>query len=345
MESGNFRYTLDIKFDIAGGSTSLIKMHFTHLQDAFDKLLMIRGYHFQTGFAEKTFDKMTISEVVIKDNKDGKVLISSGIVPDSFDSNMKLSPGFYLRFPQSVAAFEEISNIDFSGFKGYDRDSRVLLAAARKPPDLYKQYAPLIAYENMHDQAEEKLKKSTLYGVSYTKYFFESDGNYLGALQPYPHREDFFFDSPDKALHKLLTTDFNALDERVAWENDLSSYISKAVLYRNRNDFGLDLFNMAKLHSARKNGLNIAYTGYDVIGIYLQLERDVQDKVKYPYSALENITSDPSAIYRVGLYNESFSHAERIPNLLTPFEKSNRSLASQKRKYPAKKTNGKSSKI
>lgn len=198
MESENFRYTLDIKFDISDESISLIKMHFDHLQDAFDKLLMIQGYHFQTGFREKPFDKMTVSEVLITENKDGKMLISSIIAPESLGDNMKLSPGFYLRFPQSVAAFEQISNIDFSGFKGYDRDSRVLLAAARKPSDSYMQYAPLIAYENMHDQAEEKLKKSTLYGVSYTKYFFESDGNYLGTLQPYPHREDFFLTAPIK---------------------------------------------------------------------------------------------------------------------------------------------------
>lgn len=322
-------YTLQIKFVVDGEPTPLISLHFESLQDAFDKFVMVQEAHFRRGFKDvEPFRSMKVFEALIIDNKDGTRLISSMVAPDNFDEGEKMTNGFYFWFPQTVSDFERIAGIDLSGFKSYDRDSDILMCSGHQQ---------LIGYENLIEKAMQKMSDSTLLVVSLTRYYYETDGDRSGKLQSLPYRDDYFFDDPDKALQQLLTTDFNSLDQQVAWENDLDSYISEAKLYKNSGSVFDTDYPEATLHSARRNGLKKGdYDRYKVTGIYIGLGFGFDSElITYPFSKLENVRG--SKFYKVGTYNDSLSWSQKVPGLLAPFEKNRKRNTQSQAKQPRTK--------
>lgn len=326
----DLKYTVHIKFQFAGNDLPGILMHFERLEDAVDRFLMVYGHHFITGFGTHPFEKLNVSEATITSDQDGKVLISSGVELPAMGSGSELAPGFYFRFPEGVSAFEKTSGISFVDFKAYEPSARTLMVAGRLASG-YQLFRPTIGYENMKEQAREKLQKNQLYGIALQRYFFDVNGVYVGNLQPYPSREDYVFDSPDKALHKLLQTDFNALDDSVAWENGLQGHIKKAVLYRTSPSLKLEYRTLASLHSARRNWINIGTKTVREPGIYLELDYGAKAwGFSFPFSGLEQVKGQDG--FLVGRYNDALSRTEKISGLLDHFEKKQQKIARVQRK-------------
>ncbi|GEM_PF-3471646 len=317
-------YTVEIKADLSGESEPIIRMYFEDLTDAFDKFVSVTPYDFDKGSLHKPFRDLRVTEASIIDLATGEVLVSSALFIDKFGPGLERKPGFYFIFPASVDRFEQECGVSFNSFKGYNSNAEYLLAAILK--DLKElTFTKLTGYENLLIQRRERLYDRKLFAASFQQHFHKGEVIQFDAESRVPFQEDYFYKNPDEALHHLLRTDFNSLDELVSWEKDLLVYFSRATMYQNSTGLhsglntGTDI--VAELHSARRNSLSFGWESYPNQLIYLEVKADFEKLgMHYPLSDLERM-SNSRRLFAAGTYNDSYTQAEKVPGLLVPFEK------------------------
>lgn len=333
-------YTVEIKSDLSGEPVTIVRMHFKHLQDAFDKFINVGRFRISLELRNSYVD-FPVAEAIIFDCKNAEKIVNSVFVKNNLDSEISHQPGFYLKFLESIGHFERQSGTNFSDIKGYDPDSYTL-KLTRTNPGL-NEIQNLIGYENLIETSSQRLKNRKLFVASFQRQDLNEDAVLLHQGKVLPVQEDYFYDSPDDALHHLLGTDFNALDENVAWENDLQGYLLRALVYEDHDNFHVGSWMLAQLHSARGNQIELGFQRCGNKSIYLELRgTNRYCEMTYPFSNLERVPGIGDT-FLVGKYNDSLSKAEKVLGLLAPFEKSKVNKASISRKKTAKsRTKGKS---
>lgn len=339
-------YTVEIKSDLSGESEPIIRMHFEDLNDAFDKFVSVAPHDFDIGSLEKPFRDLRVTEASIIDRITGEVLVSSALFTDRFGPDLRFLPGFYYLFPESIARFEQECRLSFNSFKGYNPNSEYLLAAILNDPKELT-FTELTGYEHLLVQRRKRLYDRRLVAASFQQHFHKAEVIHFDGDRRIPFQEDYYYKNPDEALHHLLRTDFNALDELVSWENDLTAYFSRASIYRNFTGLhsGLDTgsLTLAELHSARKTRLYFGWESYPSKLIYIEVKGDCEkESINYPFSDLESM-SNSRRLYLAGMYNDTYTRAVKVPALLAPFEKNKIQNISEVREKAAKpKSKGKS---
>lgn len=334
------RYTVEIKSDLSGEPITIVRMHFKHLQDAFDKFINVGRFRISLELRNSYVD-FPVAEAIIFDCKNAEKIVNSVFVKNNLDSENSLQPGFYLKFRESIGHFERQSEINFSDIKGYNPDSYIL-KLTRTNPGL-NEIRNLIGYENLIETSAQRLKKRKLFAASFQRQDLNEEAVLLHQGKVLPVQEDYFYDSPDDALHHLLGTDFNALDENVAWENDLQGYLLRALVYEDHDNFHIGPWMLAQLHSARESQIQLGFQKCGDKSIYLELRgTNRYCEMTYPFSNLERIPGIGDT-FLVGKYNDSLSKTYKVSGLLAPFEMGKiRKTATAKKKTVKPTSKGKS---
>ncbi|PUZ21302.1 hypothetical protein DCC81_25170 [Chitinophaga parva] len=319
MEEKKWPYTLRVDFLNPAAGPSGIWVHCDQVQDAFRRLLMVDSLLFAGSYRVGSFEECTVAKAKIVANARAETIAEL-----SYDSYQKQTiPGVYLTFPQTISAFEQELSSSLSSLKGY-QPQVISLLVAHSMPDGLPRFRPTIGYQNLCEEASQHLQKDTRVFVSLTQKFFLTSTSTPRSFSSAPFREDFLYRDPDEALHHLLKTDFNALDENVAWENDLPYVISKAGIYKLNDGFDDDFGCVARLRSLRKGTIALPNSTLRDPGIHLEVPKLWNNvSFNYPFHRRPK-TSDDNTCYLVGTYNNALSKTEKIEGLLLPYEQKTR---------------------
>ncbi|TYR37458.1 hypothetical protein FXV77_05490 [Sphingobacterium phlebotomi] len=305
METVDWKYCIDVKFDRPSVKPSGIKMYFSDFKIAVERMMTF-GEIFDRD--DTLFDRLaknlSIVEMKLLSIKDGSVEMESRLEQNGFAER---TPGLYYHFPKGITDFEKKSELSFAGYKGYDK--RNAFVQTSYPDSNSTSYHDILAHQKMLEKQEQERKKNQYYAAIITKNFFKTAFPHRLEFYPEPFSEVYIHPDPNITLGKLLEIDFNQLDINVAYEAELQDVITDARI------IGYYSFDKATLKSYRHpHGDRDIKTP----GIYLDvsLDRDNKESLEFPNKVLEPL-DQYKRIFKVGEYDELGVKAEKVAELLS----------------------------
>ena len=304
MRKVDWDYSIDIKFDVHSSKPSGIRMYFSDFKIAVERMMTFEKIIARDDPVYEMLAKdRSIKEMKLLSMADGSVEMERRLESDGFADR---APGLYYHFPKGITNFEKKSGLSFVGYKGYDKRNAFIQTSYLNSNGT--SYQDIIAHQMMLKNQEGERKDNQYMSAAITRYYFESVFPDQMLFHQEPLSEVYIHTDPNVAMKMLLGLDFNQLDSSVAYETELENFISDAKITGYYSSY------KATLSSHRK------VTGdyhRRTPGIYLDMFFPSEDKerIDFPKNFLEPLDQYKS-LYKVGVYNELGTMAEKVPELL-----------------------------
>lgn len=289
MEKDKWKYVLEVRFDTDSVWNKGYDMYFSTLDQAVKRLTEIKFQDFINKATYYPFKGNQLNSVKLIDTQSGNIILETEVKQwranwEEFDEK---APGLYLKFPQGLKDFEKKSGLELQNFK--PEGNTILLGYY--VGDWLKSSKPVISFEELY----RKLHRGADDGFT-VDYRLSGFGN--GIVRTRDITEDILveqynFLAAEDALHKLLSTDLNKLDEYVAWECGYDHYYNDVRFAKGNTD-------IAVLRSQRTGILQVGSYLTQEPGVFLKIEHQVLgNQLPMPAGTAVN-----NGIYRLGKYNE-----------------------------------------
>lgn len=318
MEKDEWKYVFEIRFDTESVWTFGYDMYFSILDQAVKRFIEI---NFQALIGNAVYYPFTgnqLKSVTLKDIQVGKIMLETEMKKwrpnwEEFDEK---APGLYIKFPQGVKDFEKKSGLDLKHFK--PEDNTILIGYY--VGDRLKSSKPVIAFEDLYRKMQ--MEADDVFTVDYELSGF---GNGITRTRDIVHQilvEEYYFLTAEDALKKLLSTNFNMLDDSVAWEQGHDYFYESVKCSKVRT-------TIAQIQSARAGTLEVGSYLAQEPGIFLILQHeDLEDQL-----AMLNGAEIKPWLYQLGKYNERRDGvivSDEIVMYLAQHKKSNVALNAKK---------------
>lgn len=284
-----WKYVLEIRFNKDSILPQGYDMYFTSLDQAIKRITEINCDDFIRTAIYNPFAGNQIQSLAIWEIVNGKKLLETEVIPwtPSWMEPGDKEPGIYFTFPQGHEYFEKESGVNLTNFNIKDQ---VMLVAYIVREDRLKS-KNVIPFEALSRELHRDY--NDIFTVDYATKFFGNGQERTRDIAKEECVDQYFFNNMDDALYKLLSTDFNKLDDTVAWENGSDIYYGSAKITKSET-------TLASLRSERIGFLQVGTYYPDKPGIFLKIEKEAR---AYSFNIPNNLYEAPG-ILTMAKYNE-----------------------------------------
>ncbi|GEM_PF-1857276 len=290
MEKENWKYVVEVDFLIGSMWPKGFCMYFRNLNQALQRVTEINLSDFNSKAEYDPFKGNQIIGLRIRDLETSSLVLELEkltVTKLELNPDINRAPGIYFNFPQSIAEFVRLAEVDPKYFPA--KESSLMIAHLEKENSKWIQ--PIIAFESL--QRMFRSKNEERFTVDYEIQYFEKGGQGERQSVGMGKAEQYFVDNADEAIHKMLSTDFDKLDESVAWEKGLEFFYKSVTLSKQTTQ-------IARLKSQRTGILQVGPYKPKEPGIFLKID----NKYREHLPSIPTGIYEADGIYRLGIYNE-----------------------------------------
>lgn len=277
-----WKYILEIRFDKDSILPQGYDMYFTSLDQAIKRITEVNCNDFIKNAVYYPFMGNQVQSLAILEIESWRKLLETEVIPwtPSWVETGEKEPGIYFTFPQGHKYFEKESGVNLTNFN--IRDNAMLVAYIVMEDNLKSK--EVIAFEALYRELHRDY--NDIFTVDYATKFFGNGQERTRDITKEECVEQYFFNNMEDALYKLLSTDFNKLDDSVAWENGSDIYYTSAKITKSET-------TLASLRSERIGFLQVGTYYPDKPGIFLKIEEEAR---AYSFNIPNNLYEAPGIL-------------------------------------------------